>query len=67
MRTSRAPQLIVTGDEEDPDPSIVQHFEDEGFGVTYVARGEGGKAYTDQLKNFAKDLELGESYAIVCE
>ena len=59
------PRLHVTGDDDDPDPLIMQHFFEEGFDVTYLPRGNGGKGYNDKLKRLAEDLELGENYAIV--
>ena len=59
------PRLHVTGDDVEPDPLIMQHFKEEGFDVTYLPHGQGGKAYTDELKHLGSDLELGESYAIV--
>lgn len=65
MKSSMPPRLHVTGDDDEPDPLIVQHFIEEGFDVTYLPHGNGGKAYIDHLRRLADDLELGESYAIV--
>ena len=59
------PRLHVTGDDDEPDSLIVQHFQEEGFDVTYLPYGAGGKAYKDHLRHLNDDLELGEDYAIV--
>lgn len=65
LNSSMPPRLHITGDDEDPDPLIMQHFIEEGFDVTYLPRGNGGKEYTEELKRLADDLELGENYAII--
>jgi len=59
------PRLHVTADDDEFDPTIIQHFREEGFDVTYLPYGNGGKAYKDKLKHLADDLELGEDYVIV--
>lgn len=66
MSSSKPPKLRLTGDEDEPDPLLIRQFSSEGFDVTYVPYGQGGKVYREKLKNLADDLELGESYAIVC-
>lgn len=33
--------------------------------MEYIPYNGGGKAFRDQIKNLADDLELGENYAIV--
>jgi hypothetical protein len=63
--SSLPPRLHVTGDDDEADATLLQRFEDEGFDVTYLPRGNGGKAYRDKLKSLPDDLELGESYSIV--
>lgn len=62
---SLPPRLHVTGDDNEPDATILRSFEDEGFDVTYFPYNGGGKPYREKLANLANDLELGESYAIV--
>ncbi|KAK3724406.1 hypothetical protein LTR37_001030 [Vermiconidia calcicola] len=59
------PRLHITGDDEEPDQTVIEYFQDEDFDVTYLPRGNGGKAYRENLKSFGRDLELGESYAVV--
>lgn len=44
---------------------IIQYLQEEGFDATYLPYGNGGKAYKDELKHLADDLELGENYAVV--
>lgn len=62
---SMPPRLHVTGEDNSPDPLIIKYFKEEGFDVTYLPFGKGGKDYRDRLKHLQDDLELGESYAIV--
>lgn len=62
---SLPPRLHVTADDNDFDPTIMRHFREEGFDVTYLPYGNDVKAYKNDLKHLADDLELGESYAIV--
>ena len=59
------PRLHVTGDDDEPDSLVIQHFKEEDFDVTYLPYGMGGKAYKDRLTRLDEDLEFGESYAIV--
>jgi hypothetical protein len=59
------PRLHLTGDEDSADPTLFQALQDEGFDVTYLPYGRGGKPYREKLKSLGSDLELGESYSIV--
>lgn len=59
------PTLHVTGDDDEWDPVYIKHLQEEGFDVTYLPYGQGGKPYVTELKHLADDLELGESYGII--
>lgn len=60
------PKLVLTADDDDFDDQILLHLREEGFDATYLPLGEGGKAYKDELRHLADDLELGEDYGIIC-
>ncbi|KAF2173815.1 hypothetical protein M409DRAFT_62064 [Zasmidium cellare ATCC 36951] len=62
---SLPPRLHLTADDDDFDPTLLAHFHSEGYDVTYLPLGAGGKPYRNELAHLADDLELGESYAIV--
>lgn len=59
------PRLHITGDDPEFDDTVLRHFQDEGFDVTYLPFSQGGKAYRDELKGLPDGLELAESYAII--
>lgn len=59
------PRLVVTSDTEDFDPTIISHFEEEGFQLSYLAYEGNKAAYTSQLQHIQDSLEMGEKYAIV--
>lgn len=61
----KPPRLHVTGDDDEFDPTIFKHLKEEGFDVSYLPYSGGGKAYVDELKHLADNLELGENYAII--
>lgn len=60
----KPPRLWITSDDEEFDPTIVEHFTEEGFNVSYLPYAP-GKTYVNDLKHLAEDLEMGEKYAIV--
>ncbi|KIW95954.1 uncharacterized protein Z519_03020 [Cladophialophora bantiana CBS 173.52] len=63
--TTTTPRLVLTSDTEDFDPTIISHFQEEGFQLSYL-QYEGDKAaYMAQLQHLQDPLELGERYAIV--
>ena len=59
------PRLHITGDDDEPDPLILRHLQEEGFDVTFLPHRNGGKEYKEKLKHLSDDLELGESYGII--
>lgn len=59
------PRLVVTGDTVDFDPTTIQHFKDEGFGVSYLPFNGAAKDYKNELQMLADPLESGDKYAIV--
>ena len=62
---SMPPRLHITGDDAEFDETILQHWREEGFDVTYLPYGNNIKAYKQELAHLADDLELGEYYAII--
>ncbi|KAL8736639.1 MAG: hypothetical protein Q9166_000005 [cf. Caloplaca sp. 2 TL-2023] len=64
--TSQKPRIIVAAeDDDDCDTITIQHWKDEGFEVSYLPLAGNKKVFVQQLYDYADDLELGESYAIV--
>ena len=61
----RPPRLYVTADDEEFCQTVLQHFREEEFEVTYLPMGNSVKAFKDRLRHLADDLELGENYAVV--
>ena len=61
----RPPRLYLTADDDEFDGTILQHFREEGFDVSYLPMGDSVKAYKDSLRHLADDLELGENYAVI--
>lgn len=63
--STTTPRLVLTSDTDEFDPTIVSHFQEEGFQLSYLAY-EGDKAeYMSRLQHLQDPLELGEKYAIV--
>jgi hypothetical protein len=62
---SLPPRLHITSEDDEFDEVTIQHWREEGFDVTYLPMGEGGKAYRDAIKDLPNDLELGETFGIV--
>jgi len=55
---SLPPRLIVTAEDDEFDETSIEHWQEEGYDVTYLPMGEGGKPYVQSLK--AVTDELGE-------
>lgn len=53
---SLPPRLIVTSEDDEFDETTLQHWRDEGYDVTYLPMGEGGKPYVDALKAVPDEL-----------
>lgn len=64
---SITPRLVLTSDTSDFDQTIVDHFRDEGFQVTYLPYEGDHSGYVGRLRHLADPLELGDRYAIVGE
>ena len=63
--STSTPRLVLTSDTDDFDDTIISHFEEEGFQISYLAY-DGNKAeYLAKLQHLQDPLELGEKYAIV--
>jgi hypothetical protein len=61
------PRVILTSDTDEFDPTIISHFQAEGFQLSYLEY-DGNKAdYMAKLQHLQDPLELGETYAIVGE
>ena len=64
--TSAPARVIVTSDDSEFDVIILSHLKDEGFDAIYMPFSGNVKAYKDKLAHLPDDLELGESFAIIC-
>lgn len=72
VQYSLPPRLHVTADDDEFDEVLLQHFRQEGFDVTYLPclanendGSSGRKAYVNELKHLADDLEVGERYVLL--
>lgn len=72
VQYSLPPRLHVTADDDEFDEVLLQHFRQEGFDVTYLPclinendGSSGKKAYVNELKHLADDLEVGERYVLL--
>jgi len=59
------PRIVVTADTDDFDPATIQHFEEEGFIVSYLPYNGDRKEYNRQLKHLGDPMELGDRYALI--
>ncbi|EXJ89491.1 hypothetical protein A1O3_02558 [Capronia epimyces CBS 606.96] len=59
------PRLVLTSDTDDFDPTIISHFEEEGFQLSYLIYSGNRAEYMSHLQHLQDPLELGERYAIV--
>jgi hypothetical protein len=62
------PRLYITAETDDVsefDQKTLKAWQEEGFKVTYVPFGKGGKAYVNQLHHLGDGMSIGERYAIV--
>jgi hypothetical protein len=63
--STTVPRLVLTSDTDDFDETIISHFQEEGFQLSYLEY-DGNKAdYHAKLQHLQDPLELGEKYAIV--
>ena len=62
------PKLFITAETDtvdEFDQVTLQHWHEEGFDVTYVPMGKGGKGYVEKLKSIPNSLPLGEYFGII--
>ena len=62
------PKLFITAETDSVDEFdqiTLRHWREEGFDVTYIPMGRGGKTYAEQLKSIPNSLPLGEYFGIV--
>ncbi|KAF2492144.1 NTF2-like protein [Lophium mytilinum] len=62
------PRLYITAETDDVsefDQKTLKAWQEEGFKVTYVPFGKGGKGYVNQLHHLGDGMSIGERYAIV--
>lgn len=53
---SLPPRLLITSEDDEFDQTTLQHWKDEGYDVTYLPVGEGGKPYIQALKSVPDEL-----------
>ena len=59
------PRLYITAEDDDFDAETIRAWTDEGFKVSYLPMGKGGKTYVNALHHLGDNLSIGERYAIV--
>ncbi|ETI28076.1 hypothetical protein G647_00525 [Cladophialophora carrionii CBS 160.54] len=59
------PRIVLTSDTDDFDPTIISHFQQEGFQLSYLEYDGNKQDYMAKLQHLQDPLELGEKYAIV--
>jgi hypothetical protein len=62
------PKLFITAETDSMaefDQITLKHWRAEGFDITYIPFGNGGKEYADEMKSIARTLPLGEYYGII--
>ncbi len=59
------PRLVLTSDTDDFDPTIISHFHEEGFQLSYLVYAGNKAEYMQKLQHLQDPLELGEHYGIV--
>ncbi|KIW73467.1 hypothetical protein PV04_01581 [Phialophora macrospora] len=59
------PRIVLTSDTDDFDPTIISHFQQEGFQLSYLEYDGNKQDYLATLQHLQDPLELGEKYAIV--
>ena len=66
--STTVPKLFITAETDtvdEFDQITLKHWRDEGFDVTYVPMGKGGKTYAETLKSIPNSLPLGEYFGII--
>ena len=61
------PRLVLTSDTDEFDDTIISHFQEEGFQLSYLEYTGNKAEYQAKLQHLQDPLELGEKYAIVGE
>ncbi|KKY25701.1 putative dienelactone hydrolase [Phaeomoniella chlamydospora] len=64
LRGKPTPRLVLSSDTPDFDPTLIDHWRDEGFIVGYLQFDGNPKAYRAQLMHLAESLELSDKWAI---
>ncbi|KAL8809324.1 MAG: hypothetical protein Q9223_003198 [Gallowayella weberi] len=65
-KNTSKPRIIIAAEEDDDcDVTTVRQWKEEGFEVSYLPLASNKKAFVQHLYDYADDLELGETYAIV--
>ncbi|OCK81589.1 dienelactone hydrolase-like protein [Lepidopterella palustris CBS 459.81] len=62
---AETPTLYITAETDDFDDYTLKAWQEEGFKVTYVPFGKGGKTYVNALHHLGDGMSIGERYAIV--
>lgn len=62
---TRLPRLIIASDTDEFDETIISHFQQEGFQITYLEYTGNRTAFKSAIQQASDNLELGETYAIV--
>ena len=61
------PRIVLTSDTDEFDPTIISHFQEEGFQISYLEYDGNHSEYLAKLQHLQDPLEPLEKYAIVGE
>ncbi len=59
------PHILLTADSPEFNRTAIEHWEEEGFTVTYLAHNNDQKDFASQLTNYADSLSANENFALV--
>jgi len=59
------PRIVLTSDTDEFDPTIISHFQEEGFQISYLEYSGNHAEYHAKLQHLHDPLEALEKYAIV--
>lgn len=65
LNKSKVVHIILAGESEDFADEVIKQWQSEGFNVTYVPLGKGGKDFVARIKSAGENTGVGEQYAVV--
>ena len=65
LNKSKVVHIIIAGDSDDFSEEVTEQWAAEGFCVSYVPLGNGGKDFLARIKTAGDNTGVGEQYAVV--